>query len=144
MEVYNLAPIVLFVYNRPWHTLQTLEALSKNTLAKESILYIYADGAKNTNQEDIKLIHETKEIIYSKQWCKETYIIESTTNKGLANSIKIGISEIVNKYGKIIVLEDDIVVSKYFLEYMNNALKLYEDKKKLCIYLLIFHPKVKI
>jgi hypothetical protein len=126
-----LAPIVLFVYNRPWHTGQTLNALSNNILANESILYIFADGVKETATEaDKNNIAEVRRVIRRKQWCKEVYIIESENNKGLADSIINGITEIVNQYGKIIVLEDDIVTSKSFLKYMNDALYLYKDNDK--------------
>lgn len=123
-----LAPIVLFVYNRPLHTLQTLEALTANELADVSVLYIYADGPKaNAQIETREQIVEVKKIIRQKQWCKEVHIIESPTNKGLADSIIDGVTEIVNKYGKIIVLEDDIVTSPGFLRYMNDALELYKN-----------------
>lgn len=125
------APIVLFIYNRPEHTLQTLEALSLNTLATESDLYIFADGPKtNATKEQLEKIQKTREIAHSKLWCKSVSVIESSVNKGLAASIISGVTEIINKYGKIIVLEDDIVTGKYFLEYMNEALEKYENEKK--------------
>lgn len=125
-----LAPIVLFVYNRPTHTLQTLEALEKNDLAKESLLFIYVDGPKpGASDEQLHKIQKTKEIIRSKNWCKEVRIIESEKNKGLANSIIQGVTEIVNTYGKIIVLEDDLVTSTGFLRYMNTSLDLYEKEE---------------
>lgn len=131
MTSRKLAPIVLFVYNRPWHTQQTLEALMNNVLANESILYIYADGTKtDTNEETKDNIQKTREVIRLKQWCKEVRIIESDQNKGLAKSIISGVTDIVNKYGKIIVLEDDIVTSPGFLQYMNDALNLYESNKE--------------
>ena len=127
----NLAPIVLFVYNRPWHTLQTLEALRKNALASESILYIFADGPKPFADESaMHKINETRECIKKKQWCKEVIIYEREINLGLADSIINGVTEIVNKHGKIIVLEDDIVTSKGFLKYMNDALDIYELEEK--------------
>ena len=127
----DLAPIVLFVYNRPEHTRQTLEALAQNELASESVLYIYADGPKeNANEEVISLISETREVVKSKNWCKEVHVIESSSNKGLADSIVHGVTEIVNRHGKIIVLEDDIVTSKGFLKYMNDALSFYENEEK--------------
>ena len=126
-----LSPIILFVYNRPQHTLQTLEALANNELADQSILYIYADGAKeNADENTLKQIEETRDIIKRKQWCKEVHIIEAKRNKGLADSIINGVTDIVNKYGKAIVLEDDIVTSKDFLEYMNSGLILYEEEKQ--------------
>lgn len=126
-----LAPIVLFVYNRPWHTGQTLNALFENELADQSVLYIYADGPKEDPTDDqLKKIDEVRQVIRSRKWCKEIHIIESEKNKGLADSIISGVTEIVNQYGKVIVLEDDIVTSKGFLKYMNAALELYENEEK--------------
>jgi hypothetical protein len=126
----NLAAIVLFVYNRPWHTEQTLNALMKNELADECILYIYADGPKaNATDEQLKRITEVRQLIRSKNWCKEVHIIQAEKNKGLADSIVDGVTQIVNQYGKIIVLEDDIVTAKGFLRYMNDALALYENEE---------------
>ena len=122
----DLAPIVLFVYNRPWHTRQTLEALQKNDLANESTLFIYADGPKvDTSIEDLEKIQEVRTILKEQQWCKRVEIIYSEQNKGLADSIISGVTEIVNRFGKIIVLEDDIVTARGFLRYMNDALKIY-------------------
>ena len=124
----NLAPIILFVYNRPQHTLKTLEALNKNYLANESELYIFADGPRpNADENELQKIKDTREIVNSKEWCKRTIIIESEINKGLANSIIDGVSKIVNEQGKVIVLEDDLVTSPYFLQYMNDALNIYSD-----------------
>lgn len=126
-----LAPIVLFVYNRPKHTRQTLEALSNNKLAKDTVLYIYADGAKEgADEKELHIIQETRAILEEKQWCKEVHIIKSEKNKGLADSIVKGVTEVVNKYGRVIVLEDDIVTSPEFLQYMNDALDLYENDNK--------------
>ncbi|MEG1616805.1 MAG: DapH/DapD/GlmU-related protein [Bacteroidales bacterium] len=123
-----LAPIVLFVYNRPFHTERTLNALQHNYLAEESILFIFSDGPKShITPDQLEKIEQVRTIIHSKQWCKEVIIRESIINKGLANSIIDGVTEIVNKYGKVIVLEDDIVTSKGFLRYMNDALSFYQD-----------------
>lgn len=121
------APILLFVYNRPAHTRQTLEALSKNELADQSRLYIFCDGPKDGASSDtIALINETRQVAKAKQWTKEVIIYERQTNHGLANSIVKGVTEIVNKYNKVIVLEDDLITSKGFLKYMNDALTHYE------------------
>ena len=127
----ELAPIVLFVYNRPWHTEQTLNALMKNELADKSVLYIYADGQKaNESKEKLIDIGKVRKLIKTKKWCKEVHIIESLENKGLANSIIDGISKIINKYGKAIILEDDIVTSHGFLEFMNKNLDYYKDEQQ--------------
>lgn len=127
----QLAPIVLFTYNRPWHTKQVLDALALNGEAKESVLYIYCDGAKeNASQENIDKIQELRLLVKKEHRFKEVIVKEQEKNKGLANSIIDGVTEVVNKYGSIIVLEDDIVPSKGFLKYMNTALDIYltEDK----------------
>lgn len=126
----NLAPTVLFVYNRPWHTEQTLNALMLNELASESILYIYCDGAKeDATVEHKQNIIEVRKVVRKKQWCKEVHIIESKLNKGLANSIISGVTEVIDTHGKVIVLEDDLITSKYFLKYMNSGLEYYENRK---------------
>lgn len=128
----SLAPIVLFVYNRPKHTEQTLKALMKNDLSKESTLYIYADGAKeDASEADLNNIAEVRALIKSQQWCGEVHIIESDRNKGLADSIVKGVSDTVDKYGKVIVIEDDIETSVGFLRYMNEALTLHESNPKI-------------
>ena len=127
----GLAPIVLFVYNRPDHTLQTLKALQKNYLADKSTLFIYSDGPKNNALDiDIENISKVRKIIKDQKWCRDVIIIESKINKGLANSVIEGVSEIVNKFGKVIVLEDDLITSKEFLKYVNNALEIYSNEEK--------------
>ena len=124
----NLAPIVLFVYNRPDHTKQTIEALQKNELAKDSELFIYSDAAKiETAQQKV---NKVREYIKSVDGFKKITIIEREKNWGLANSIIDGVTKIVNEYGKIIVLEDDLVTSPYFLKFMNEALEMYKDEPK--------------
>jgi acetyltransferase-like isoleucine patch superfamily enzyme len=127
----NLAPIVLFVYNRPEHTRKTLEALRLNDLASESILYIYADGAKqNASNKHLEDVAATRKVIKEQLWCGAVHIIESKVNRGLAVSITEGVTEVVERYGRVIVLEDDIVTSKGFLVYMNDALRLYEKNER--------------
>ena len=124
----ELAPIVLFVYNRPKHTIECLEALSNNTLANQSKLYIFCDGVKETcSEEDAIKNSMVKELIREKQWCGEVMIKEYSTNNGLASSVINGVEEVINKYGKVIVLEDDLITSHFFLEYMNESLNKYKD-----------------
>ena len=120
-----LAPIVLFVYNRLWHTQQTVEALQKNELATDSDLFIFSDGAKNT--EDQYKVDEVRQYLKAIAGFKSVAIEESQQNKGLANSIIYGVTKIVNKFGKIIVLEDDLVTSRYLLKYLNKYLEHYAE-----------------
>jgi hypothetical protein len=122
-----LAPIVLFVYNRPDHTARTLHALQKNSLASDSELFIYADAARNNSAK--KEVDEVRELLSNVTGFKKVTVIKQDKNIGLAASIIAGVTEIVNKYGKIIVLEDDLVTSTCFLAFMNSALDFYSDKK---------------
>ncbi|MFT6095931.1 MAG: FkbM family methyltransferase [Nonlabens sp.] len=125
----NIAPIVLFVYNRPEHTRKTLEALRLNDLASESILYIYADGAKqNASKTQLEAVAATRKVIKEQLWCGDVVLIESQENKGLANSVISGVTDVIEKHKKVIVLEDDIIVNSGFLRYMNTSLHLYEKE----------------
>lgn len=127
-DALSYAPVVLFVYNRPWHARQTVEALKRNELASESELFVFSDGWKNN--EDKPKVLEVREFLKTINGFKKVHIIERERNYGLANNIIDGITKIVNKYGKIIVLEDDIITSPYFLRFMNDALKRYENEER--------------
>ena len=141
---YIPAPIALFVFNRPHHTLETLLALSKNDNAEKSILYIYCDGPKdNATLEEQQKINEVREIVESQKWPKKIIVYKSKTNIGLKESILKGVTQVVNKHGKIIVLEDDIVTSRGFLNYMNNALYKYENNKEV-MHIGAFMPKTTV
>ena len=131
----TLAPIVLFVYNRPWHTKQTLEALAGNDLAELSHLYIYSDGAReNANNDELSIILDVRKYIKTQQWCSAVTIIERPRNFGLADNLLGGVSEVLDKHEKVIVLEDDIVTSKQFLTYMNASLEMYcEQEEVACV-----------
>lgn len=124
----NLAPITLFVYNRPWHTRQTIEALQKNDHATESDLFIYADGPKKA--EHAGAVDEVRDFIRGVDGFKSVTIIEREGNWGLARSIISGVTEVVNRIGRIIVLEDDLLTSPFFLRYMNDALDLYDNEER--------------
>jgi predicted O-methyltransferase YrrM len=128
MKNNQLAPIVLFTYNRPLHTEQVLNSLSKNVESKDSILYVFCDGAReNSNEDDLVKIEEVRKLINTENRFKKVVIKVQEKNKGLANSIIDGVTAVVNRYGKVIVLEDDIVVSNKFLSYMNWALNSYSE-----------------
>lgn len=122
------APIALFVFKRPQHTEKALEALSRCEGADESELFIFCDGPKRA--EDMKAVEEVRNLVKSRKWCGKVNIIERDKNWGLANSIISGVTEVCEKFGRVIVLEDDLIVSRYFLEYMNTALDLYENSEQ--------------
>ncbi len=119
------APIALFVYNRPLHTEQTLNALKNAELANESILYIFLDGPKN--DEAKPKVNEVREIIKREQWTKEVVIIENGSNFGLSKSILNGINQIFKIYSRIIVLEDDLIIDNQFLKFINFYLDEFEN-----------------
>jgi hypothetical protein len=125
------APIVLFVYNRPDHTVKTLQALSENDLASESLLIIYADGPKATATTEDKIkIGWVRSAARSIKWPGKMEIIESDANKGLAQSVIDGVTATMNRYGRAIILEDDLVTAKGFLEYMNKSLEKFAGEEK--------------
>lgn len=131
ISINQLAPIIVTVYNRSWHTEQTLKALKANDLADQSILYVYSDGPKHLAlSEDLEKIEKVRQLVKSEKWCKEVHVIESQCNIGLVNSFVKSVTEIVNQYGKVIVLEDDQITSKGFLKYMNEALELYKNDQQ--------------
>ena len=128
----NLAPIVLFVYGRPKHTQDMIEALAKNNLAKESDIYIFSDNAKKEKDiENVRKVRKYIDSIKQKKWFANIYIEKAEENKGLAKSVIDGVTKVINKYDKVIVLEDDLIPSKVFLEYMNKALDFYEKKENI-------------
>ncbi|WP_195374784.1 MULTISPECIES: glycosyltransferase [Parabacteroides] len=138
-----LAPIVLFTYNRSNHTQQLINSLLKNKCAKESDLFIYSDGIKNSNVTYEVL--SVREYLRTVTGFKSINIIERKENWGLAKNIIDGVTSIVHQYGKVIVLEDDLVVSPYFLKYMNEALDFYEKEEQvICIHGYVYPVKRKL
>lgn len=122
------APICLFTYNRPNETRLTVEALKQNLLASSSDLFVFSDGPKNANSKP--KVDEVRQYLRTVKGFKSVEIIKSHENKGLANSIIDGVTLIIKKYGKVIVLEDDLISTPTFLNFMNEALKFYEEVKK--------------
>lgn len=121
----NLAPIVLTVYNRPKETQELINCLKNNPLAKESSLFVFSDAPKR--EEHLKEVLETRELIKKITGFKTVKIFEASKNKGLANSVIDGISQVLTEHSKVIVLEDDDILTTDFLEYMNEALDTYEN-----------------
>jgi hypothetical protein len=120
----NRAPIALFVYNRPRHTRSTLQALRANALARESDLYVFADAARKP--EAAASVDEVRKVLRTVEGFKSVTVVERASNMGLAASITEGLSGLCERYGRAIVVEDDLVTSPHFLAYMNAALDRYE------------------
>lgn len=124
----NFAPIALFVYNRPEHTRRTLETLRKNRLAEESRLFIFSDAAKT--KDDAENVKEVRRIISQTEGFKSVSISEQQHNLGLANSIINGVNKLTTDYGRVIVMEDDLISSPYLLTYFNEALTHYAHQER--------------
>ena len=122
------APIVAFVYNRLDHVKALFESLGACELASVSDLFIFSDGSKS--ESGVPKIEAVRKYIHSvevKRRFKSVTIIEAEKNKGLARSVISGVTQVIQKYGKAIVIEDDNVVSKQLLRFMNACLDRYES-----------------
>lgn len=120
-----LAPILVFCYNRINHLQSVINSLLANEEASQSDLIIYSDGPKE--QKNIDAVRTVREYIGSLSGFKSVKVIEQAKNLGLANSVILGVTEVVNQYGKVIVVEDDMQVAPYFLRFMNDGLNKYQD-----------------
>lgn len=124
----NAAPVVLFSYKRPDHTKRTLECLRENELARFSDLIVYSDAPKT--RADKPGVDSVRELLARVDGFKSVKVIERHTNHGLAKSITTGVSDVIESHGKIIVVEDDVVSSKYFLNFMNKSLETFKENKE--------------
>ena len=133
LKINNLkAPICLFAYNRPYHTMITLENLQKAKGASESDLFIFSDGPKiGANHQELENIQKVRRITANCKGFKSVTIKNSEFNQGLGKSIIDGVSQVIEKFGLCIVLEDDHLVHKDFIQYMNHYLNFYENEKRI-------------
>lgn len=118
------APVVLFTFNRPHHTERTLAALAANERADETELVIYSDGPRTP--ADRAIIEPLRERLARVDGFASTRLVARQANRGLAGSIVDGVGAALEKHQRVIVLEDDMVTSRYFLRYMNDALAMYQ------------------
>lgn len=127
------APVALFVYNRPDHVQNNLYHLNTIQGVEETKLYIFSDAAKNEKTEE--QVRHVRGLISTFRENDSKFesveVIHAKENKGLAQSIIDGVSMLISQYGKVIVLEDDLLVADDFLTYMNGALDYYQDKQKI-------------
>ncbi len=122
------APIALFAYNRSNHLRQTVEALLANELAAESECWIFCDGPRS--EVDTPRVQDVQEYCGSVSGFRKVHVQASLVNRGLAQSIISGVTEVCRERGRVIVVEDDLVTSPFFLRYMNEALELYEQDEE--------------
>lgn len=125
----QFAPIVLFVFNRLEHTKKTIESLKTNSLAAESELFVYSDGPRS--REDEADVAAVRALIDDLDGFKRITVHKRATNCGLAGSVIAGVTDVIQQYGRAIVIEDDLQFSPYFLNYMNEALDRYEGDQRI-------------
>ncbi len=124
----KLAPIVLFAYKRPDHVRNVLESLTANAEAKSSELHVFIDGPKT--EADQEKINAVKDVVKSRMWCQKVEIHASVENRGCPRQVIDTVTRFCAEHGRVIVLEDDLVLSSHFLNYMNAALERYSNEEK--------------
>lgn len=124
----DLAPIVILAYNRPEHVARCVAALQRNAEAAESELFVFCDGAKGN--DDRKAVEETRRVAREITGFKAVHITERPENWGLARNVIDGVTQVVEAFGQVIVIEDDLVVAPFFLRFMNDALETYRDEEQ--------------
>jgi hypothetical protein len=122
------APIAFFAYKRPEQTLSSLASLANNPESKQSWLFIFCDGPKTSSDE--AGVREVRRVVRDRQWCGRVSVIEHERNQGLAQSVIGGVTQLVEEFGRVIVVEDDLLVARGFLDYANRALERYEHADK--------------
>lgn len=124
------APVVIFSYNRVELLKCTINSLLKNELASETDLYIFSDGPRD--EHDLNSVNQVRKYVHSVSGFNNVYVVSRDKNYGLARNIVDGVSALLERFPSVIVLEDDIITSPYFLRFMNNALEMYIDDDKVC------------
>lgn len=124
----NFAPIIIFAFNRPDALKATVESLKKNPESKDSELYIFIDGPRN--EEDETKVEEVNSYVSSISGFKSLNVKSSSKNKGLGKSIISGVTEVINRHGSAIVIEDDLILLPNFLNFVNKGLSQYLNKQE--------------
>ncbi|MFM7024381.1 MAG: hypothetical protein ACKOXB_15520 [Flavobacteriales bacterium] len=126
-----LAPIVLFVYKRVDHLRRTLETLHDNVLAEKSELIVFSDGPKNPqNKEEVEAIENVRKLIKSKNWCGKVELVAYEKNQGINTNYYLSLARVFSTHDKAIVIEDDLLLSPFFLTYMNQSLDIYKNENR--------------
>lgn len=126
----KFAPIIIFAFNRLESLRQTVQSLLMNEEAKDSDLYVFIDGARPNKEGETGKVKAVQEYVKTIKGFRQVNYIFSERNKGLGPSIIAGVTKVINQYGKVIVLEDDLILANNFLSFMNQGLDLYAGNDK--------------
>ena len=121
----GLAPIAVFAYDRPDHLQRCIAALQASDLAAGSDLFVFSDAPREPARSP--MVKRVRDYIRTISGFKTLTVIEQPKNLGLAASIITGVTKLTGEFGKVIVVEDDLIVSPYFLRFMNDGLYTYAD-----------------
>ncbi|MBQ9607344.1 MAG: glycosyltransferase [Lachnospiraceae bacterium] len=126
------APVIIFAYNRSEKLKACIDSLTSCDGHEESEVFVFSDGAKGSEDAGrVSGVREYLERLEDKHGFKSIAVEKRLENFGLARNVISGVTEIIEKYGRVIVLEDDLVVTKDFLSFMNEALDFYEPEQKI-------------
>ena len=134
MDIKNCAPVAVFAYRRSDKIQKCISSLEKCELAESTYLFIFADGYKcDKDKTDVEAVHDwLQEYTSRRENCFKSVTLQlKDHNCGLANSIISGVTELLDKYGQVIVVEDDLIVSPVFLRYMNEGLEYYQNDENI-------------
>ena len=124
----KITPITLFTYDRPDHVRKTVEALLQNQQVEAHDLIIYSDAARTPEKQ--AAVEQVRTYLLTIKGFRSVTIHLRPHNFGLAKSIIEGVTQVLSEYESIIVLEDDLITSPYFLSYMNEALDRFEHDER--------------
>lgn len=122
------APILLFAYNRPEHMMRALRSLAANDMAAESQLFVYSDAPRSS--DDVEAVDDVRRRLTEVTGFRHVTVVERAENMGLARNVIDGVTTLTERFGRVIVVEDDLVVAPHFLRFMNDALDTYEDEPR--------------
>ena len=124
------APIIIFAFNRLDVLQKCVNSLIGNTEAKDCDLYVFVDGPRTNKEGENVIVKSVCDYVKGIKGFKSLNYRFAESNQGLAPSVIAGVTEVINIYGKAIVVEDDLVVSENFLSYINQGLDKYKNERK--------------
>lgn len=124
-----VSPIAYFCFNRPEFTKKSIEALLRNKESSKSDLFVFIDADKKG-----KINKKIKNYFENLKGFKSIKVFCNKKNNGINKQIVYGIGKVFEKYDKVIVVEDDVIVSNQFLDYMNKGLKEHKYCFAVCAY----------
>lgn len=123
----TLAPVVIFAYRRPDHLRNTLASLRRCEGFAQSPIIVYCDGPRN--ETEVESVTATRALAKNMLGENAEYHF-SEMNLGLSRSVIAGVSETVDRFGRVIVVEDDLELHPAFLTFMNQALDRYANDER--------------